>query len=315
MTNSTPKISIVTAAYNMERFIEQTIRSVVDQKTPEVEYVLVDGASSDATLSIARRYAASIDTLISEPDDGQYHAIAKGFSRCSGEIMGWINADDILMPWTFSVVAQIFDQFPEVDWITGSPSFLNEAGQLGRIQWRLPAYPRSFIANGWYQRRLGAYLQQESMFWRRSLWDRVGGLDLRHGLAADFDLWTRFAEHADLIPVDLPLAAFRERADARSSAGAATYEAEVAAICAAKPRPPALWRFMAGLGLGPRAVARLLIRRPGGAIIYDRNRRAWVKVRRWRSISRVSPSMLLDEWIMRRHGRTGPPAPSDPGPR
>lgn len=300
MTGTTPKISIVTVAYNMERFIEQTIRSVVDQKTPEVEYVLVDGASSDATLSIAKRYEPSIDILISEPDDGQYQAIAKGFAHSSGEVMGWINADDILLPWTFSVVAQIFDQFPEVDWITGSPAFLNEAGQLGRIQWHLPAYPRSFIANGWYQKHLGAYLQQESMFWRRSLWDRVGGLDTSHSLAADFDLWTRFAGHADLIPVDVPLAAFRERADARSSAGAVKYEAEVTAICATKPRPSALWRFMASLGLGPRALARLLIRRRGAAIVYDRNQRAWVKVRRSRSISRLTPSMLVDEWMMRR---------------
>jgi len=301
MGNSPPKISIITVAYNMERFIEQTIRSVVDQKTPNVEYVLIDGASSDTTLLIAGKYASSIDTLISEPDDGQYQAIAKGFAHSSGEVMGWINADDILMPWTFSVVAQIFEQFPEVDWITGSPAFLNEAGQLGRIQWNLPTYPRSFIANGWYQKHLGAYLQQESMFWRRSLWDRAGGLDTRYSLAADFDLWTRFANHANLTPVDIPLAAFRERADARSSAGAVKYEAEVAAICAVKPRPPAVWRFMASLGLGPRAIARLLIRRPGEAIIYDRSQRVWKKVRRSRSISRLTPSMLFDEWTMRRH--------------
>lgn len=300
MTSPIPKISIVTVAYNMERFIEQTIRSVVDQKTSDVEYVLVDGASSDATLAIAKCYQTSIDTLISEPDDGQYQAIAKGFAHSSGEVMGWINADDILMPWTFSVVARIFDQFPEVDWITGSPAFLNEAGQLGRIHWHLPAYPRSFIANGWYQKHLGAYLQQESMFWRRSLWDRVGGLDLRYSLAADFDLWTRFAMHADLIPVDVPLAAFRERTDARSSAGAAKYEAEVAEICAMKPKPPALWSYVAALGLGPRAVARLMTRRRGAGIIYDRNRRAWVKVERSRSISRLTPSMLLDEWSLRR---------------
>jgi hypothetical protein len=300
MNSPLPKISIVTVAYNMERFIEQTIRSVTDYKTPEIEYILVDGLSDDATLSIAKQYSDYIDILISEPDDGQYQAIAKGFSRSSGEIMGWINADDILMPWTFSVVAQIFDQFPEVDWITGLPSFLNEAGMLGRVQWDLPAYPRNFIANGWYQRYLAGYLQQESMFWRRSLWDRVGGLETRHSLAADFDLWTRFASHADLIPVDVPLAAFRERPDARSAAGAAKYEAEVAAICAAKPRAPALWRLVAALGLGPRAAARLLIQRSGAAIIYDRNQQAWTKVCRSRSISRQSLSMLIDEWRMRR---------------
>lgn len=304
MGNPQPKISIVTVAYNMERFIEQTIRSVVNHKTPDVEYILIDGASSDATISIAKRYESSIDTLISEPDDGQYQAIAKGFSHSSGEVMGWINADDILMPWTFSVVAQIFDEFPDIEWITGSPAFLNESGQLTRIQWNLPAYPRSFIANGWYQRNLGAYLQQESMFWRRSLWDRAGGLDTSHSLAADFDLWTRFAKHAELTPVDIPLAAFRERSDARSSAGADKYEAEVAAICATKPRPPLLWRFIATLGLGPRAAARLLIRRPGSSIIYDRTHRRWVKVRRWRSISRLSLSMLLDEWLMRQRKPT-----------
>lgn len=294
-----PDISIITAAYNIEGYVEATLKSVIGQKTAGVEYIFIDGASTDSTLEIAQRYAGSIDHLVSEPDQGQYHAIQKGAALASGQIMGWINADDTLMPWALSTVAEIFKTFPEVDWITGLPSFLNEAGQLTGTQSKLPAYPRHFIRNGWYSKHLGAYLQQESMFWRRSLWERVGGLNTSYSLAADFDLWTRFAAHAELVPVNTPLAAFRRRAGQRSGA-AAEYEAEVAQICQGKPTPPKLWHWLANRGQAPRALARLLITRKGEAISHDTSLGQWVKSRRRRSISRLSLGALYDEHLKAR---------------
>ncbi len=294
-------ISVVTAAHNMEAFAAETIRSVIAQKGPADEYIFVDGASTDATAAIARGFHEGIDILISEPDEGQYHAIAKGLGRARGDILCWINADDILMPWTFAVVREIFARFPEIDWITGAPAYLSETGQLTRIQGKLPAYPRRFIANGWYRRELGGYLQQESMFWRRSLWERAGGLDLRWRLAADFELWTRFAEHADLVPLDIPLAAFRERPGVqRSSAGAAAYEAEVEAICKAKPAPPRLWRWLARRGVVGRCLCRGLITAPGVALVHDREGGGWRRLSRRRSLARVGWGRLADDWLAAR---------------
>jgi len=290
----TPKISIITAAYNIEDYVEATLESVIGQKRADTEYIFIDGASSDATLKIAQRFSGDIDHLLSEPDSGQYHAINKGAALASGEVMGWLNADDILMPWALSTVAEVFEAFPEVDWITGLPSFINEAGQLTGTQSNLAAYPRKFIQNGWYSKHLGSYLQQESMFWRRSLWERAGGLDTRYTLAADFDLWTRFAEHATLVPVNTPLAAFRRREGQRSGAVAA-YEAEVAQICQTKKPAPRLWRWLSRRGLVPRALARLAVTRTGNAISYDTARGKWVKTRRRRSISRLTLSALLEE--------------------
>lgn len=299
------RISLVTASYNMERYIEETLASVTGQHNANLEYILIDGASTDGTMSIVSRYRDSIDIVQSEPDEGQYHAINKGFSLSTGDIMAWINADDVLMPWTLSVVHEIFESYPEIDWITGLPSFLNEKGQLVQTQSSLPVYPRKFIANGWYQEKLGAYLQQESMFWRRSLWNQAGGgLDLKYGLAADFELWTRFAKFADLVPVGVPLAAFRERpGEQRSSHGAEGYAAEVAEICKEKKPPPWLWRRIAQRGLISRSLARLLIWHRGNSVVYDRRRGQWTKIGRWRSISRIGVDDLADQWLLRRRDR------------
>lgn len=296
-----PKISIVTAAYNMEDYVGDTIQSVVPQKRDGDQYIFIDGASNDRTVQIARSFGDGVDVLVSEPDAGQYHAIQKGFSHATGDVLGWINADDILMPWTLSVVREIFEKFPQVDWITGSPSFLAENGQLTRVHSKLPVYPRRFIANGWYQRDLGAYLQQESMFWRKSLWDNVGGLDCSISLAADFELWTRFAQYSDLIPVDVPLAAFRERpGQQRSSLDEDSYSKEVAAVCDTKLAPSRAWKLAADQGIVCRSLARLAISARGGAIVYDRRSRGWKMVTRRRSISRTPISALVDEWKMKK---------------
>ena len=296
-----PTISIVTAARNMEAHVAQAIDSVVAQKQPGDQYVFIDGASTDSTMDIARGFGDRIDVLVSEPDEGQYHAIAKGFDHATGDIQAWINADDILMPWTFAVVREVFARFPEVQWITGSPGMMAENGQYTRIRGKLPAHPRQHIANGWFRPPLGGFLQQENMFWRRSLWDRAGGLDLSLRLAADFELWTRFARHADLVPVDVPLAAFRERPGAqRSSAGRDEYEQEVARICADKPPPPRLWAWAGRRGITGRNAAQLAITARHPAIVYDRRALCWKKITRRRSVSRVTLGVLVDEWLMGR---------------
>src|SRR3954447_20687666 len=113
-----PKISIVTPSYNQRQFIEQTILSVINQNYPALEYIIVDGGSTDGTVDVIRKYKDRLAGWTSEPDKGQYDAINKGFARATGEIMGWINSDDQYLPWTLATVARIFSQFPEVEWVT-----------------------------------------------------------------------------------------------------------------------------------------------------------------------------------------------------
>lgn len=294
------KLSVITAAYNMEGFVEQTLKSIAAQ-TKRPEYIVIDGGSTDGSLKVFERYDEIIDVMVSEPDDGQYHAIEKGMNRANGDILCWLNADDILMPWTVSVVTEIFEKYPDIMWITGLPSFLNEAGQLVQVQKNLASYPQKSIAAGRYSGRFAGYLQQESMFWRRSLWDKAGGLNLNYQLAADFDLWTRFAKIAPLVPVDIPLAAFRERPGAqRSSEFADQYVLEVENVCQNLRPANFIWRFFASKGVVFQNLCRMFRVKRTRAIIYSRKNKTWQDIWSWRSASRMTFQQLVHEYLMRR---------------
>src|SRR5688500_10091346 len=103
-----PKISIITASYNQGRFLEKTILSVLSQHYPNLDYIIIDGGSTDGSVEIIKRYAGQLSYWCTEPDKGQYNAINKGFAKASGEIMGFLNADDLYLPWTLSTIASIF---------------------------------------------------------------------------------------------------------------------------------------------------------------------------------------------------------------
>ncbi len=203
-------ISIITPCFNAEKTIEKTILSVISSKTKDTEYIIIDGGSSDGTVDIIKKYEKHIDIFISEKDDGMYHAISKGIEKSSGDIIGWLNADDIYLPWTLSAVQEIFNNFNEVKWLTGLPGFCNENGQYTGIRSNASAYINSLMRKGWYQDGLLGHIQQESTFWRKELYYTSGGLDLSLKYAGDFKLWTSFAKEADLFHLHIPLAAFRK---------------------------------------------------------------------------------------------------------
>ena len=214
VSKALPKISIVTPSFNQGRFLEQTIRSVLDQSYPNLEYVIVDGGSTDGSVEIIKRYADRLAWWVSEKDAGQYDAINKGFARTSGEIMGWVNSDDKYLPWTFDVLADLLTCLPQIEWVTSLfPLFWNENGQAVSCDAHA-GFSREHILRGgtllgssWPS---SAFVQQESTFWRRSLWNKVGGrLETKWSLAGDFDLWMRFAREAELYSVAIPLAGFR----------------------------------------------------------------------------------------------------------
>jgi hypothetical protein len=284
------KISVVTSCYNGESYVENTIKSILYQGYQNLEYIFIDAASTDETLQIARKDIDNISVLVSEPDDGQYHGIQKGLSMASGEIMAWLNADDIYLPWTFSIVNQIFKQYPNVDWIIGLPSFLNPQGQCVRISGNAgSAFPQTFIQNGWFRSHLAGYLQQESMFWTKRLWDKVGGLNLTFKYAADYELWTRFAMHAELVSVTVPLGCFRQLPGIqKSSVEIDKYESEVIQVNSRLKPAPYLWDTIARRGVTWRCLCRLLIWKASKYIAYSSSKQKWELKENLRPLSRAS---------------------------
>lgn len=222
-----PRITIVTPSYNQGALLEPTIRSVVDQRYPRLEYVIIDAGSTDGSLSILESYSSAVARWVSEPDAGHADGINKGFVGTCGDIMGWINASDIYYPWTLATVAEVFSDVPEAQWIVGMPSHVAETGDpksVSNMTWNL----YDFLSPD------TRWLQQESVFWRRNLWEAAGGrLDVNLRYACDFELWTRFVELSPLYHVNLPLAGFRVHDAQRGAAGRENYETEAEAVRAA----------------------------------------------------------------------------------
>ncbi|OGI49402.1 MAG: hypothetical protein A3B81_03935 [Candidatus Muproteobacteria bacterium RIFCSPHIGHO2_02_FULL_65_16] len=184
---SWPKISVVTPSYNQGRFIEATLLSVLNQNYPNLEYIVVDGGSADESIEIIKKYEHRLAYWVSEPDGGQTKGLIKGFRRATGEIQCWLNSDDLLQPGTLSEVAAYFLDHPRVDAVYGNALWIDVAGQLLREQREIP-FSR-FVWLYTYN-----YIPCMSMFWRKPIYDKVGGLDQEFDLAMDADLWIRFAE-------------------------------------------------------------------------------------------------------------------------
>jgi glycosyltransferase involved in cell wall biosynthesis len=177
-------ITVVTPSYQQAAYLERTIRSVLDQRYPALEYIVVDGGSSDGTLDILRRYDGSLARWISEPDRGQADAIRKGFLQSSGEIMAYLNSDDLLLPNSLATVARFFAEHPEVDVAYGHRIIVDEADrEINR--WILPKHDPVVLT--WID-----WVPQETLFWRRSAWQAVGGIDPTFQFALDWDLLLRF---------------------------------------------------------------------------------------------------------------------------
>jgi hypothetical protein len=205
-----PKITLVTPVFNSARYLEATIRSVLSQDYPNLEYVIIDGGSTDGTVNIIRKYEPQLSAWVSEPDRGMYDALNKGFARTTGEIMGWLNASDALHVGALRVAGSVFTTFPAVEWITGRPTILNAEGMAVGVL-SLKRWSRlRFLAGA------NRYIQQESTMWRRSLWERSGNrLDDSWGIPSDFGLWVQFFRHAKLYSVDALIGGYRLHADAQ----------------------------------------------------------------------------------------------------
>lgn len=209
-----PLISIVTPSYNQGQFLPYALDSILDQGYPHLEYVVIDGGSDDASPEIIKGREDRLTYWVSEKDEGQYDAINKGFSYTTGEIMGWLNSDDMYMPKALWVVGAVFARLPRVEWLTTQfPLTWNESGAARECRY-VRGYGSQALLRGAYLTggswHATGVVQQESTFWRRSLWERAGGyVDERMRYAADFDLWARFAKLTDIYAVAAPLGGFR----------------------------------------------------------------------------------------------------------
>lgn len=201
------RISVVTPVLNGGTLIESTIKSVINQKYEGLEYVIIDGGSTDNTLDVIRRYESEISCWITEPDDGIYDALNKGFRHTSGEIMCWLNAGDIYYPWTLLTVAKIINEH-NFEWITGVPSSFADGAMTPMLS-SIRLYPGYLIRAGLCHGRGYGFIPQESTFWSRSLWEKAGGfINLDYRYAGDYDLWRRMAHHSTLTTIATPLGAF-----------------------------------------------------------------------------------------------------------
>jgi len=207
-----PTITLVTPSYQQGGFLDRTIYSVVNQRYPALEYVVQDGGSSDQTLDVIRRFEPLLTRWASEPDDGQADAINRGFRDTAGDLMAWLNSDDLLLPGSLAFVAQFFLENPDVDVVYGHRVLIDEKdNQVGA--WVLPRHDDTVLT-------LMDFVPQETLFWRRSAWDAVGGcVDTTFRYALDWDLLLRFRDvGARIVRAPRYIGAFRVHDEQKTTA-------------------------------------------------------------------------------------------------
>ena len=200
--NALPKVSIVTPSFNQAPFLEQTLRSVLEQDYPNLEYIVIDGGSSDGSLEIIHKYADRLAYWQSQPDQGQTDAINQGFARASGEILAWLNSDDLLLPGAVNAAARALQAHPEAAMVYGDALLINAEGKtIGKFPAAQTDYRKL--------RRGYVHIPQQASFFRADLWQQVAPLDVSFYFAMDYDLWVRLAALAPLVYVPELWAAFR----------------------------------------------------------------------------------------------------------
>jgi glycosyltransferase involved in cell wall biosynthesis len=215
--------SIVTCSFQQGKFLEATIRSVLGQDYPNLEYLIIDGGSTDESVDVIRRYADRVSYWVSEPDEGQTHALVKGFKRSRGEIMGWLCSDDLLLPGSLATVSDFFIVHPEIDVVYGDALWIDRDGRFIRCKREMP-FSRFVMLHD------HNYIAQPSTFWRRGIYEAVGGLDTRFKLAMDTDLWERFSRTTKIAHIPQYLSCIRSYPEQRTLSQRGTSLSEDAAI-------------------------------------------------------------------------------------
>ncbi len=230
-----PKISIITPSFNQGSFLEQTIRSVLLQGYPDIEYIIIDGGSTDGSVAVIRKYEPWLASWCSEKDCGQNHAINKGFAKATGQILCWLNSDDYFLPGALLTVEQTLAKGCGHYVLVGHCYRVHEDGTP------------PVLLKGRYQNRCrllqfwrGYEMHQPAIFWRREVFEKTGWLDESLHLTMDFDYWVRIARHFDFVNIDRVLACTNYHAAAKTSDNYAGYYRELKKH--ARRYWPSLWR-------------------------------------------------------------------------
>ena len=203
-----PLVTIVTPSYNQAVFLERTILSVLNQDYSNIEYIVIDGGSTDGSIDIIKKYQDRISFWISESDNGQSQAINKGFKKATGEIFNWLNSDDLLMPSATTIAVHYLERQPDYGMVYGDRLVVDENDNvLGCVE--LPSFSRCFY-------RFGRFLPQETGFFRRDIWNRANGLDESLHISMDRDLWLKFMKLSNIYHIPFVMGSWRQHANAKS---------------------------------------------------------------------------------------------------
>jgi GT2 family glycosyltransferase len=213
-----PLVSIVTPSFNQAAYLEQTMRSVLEQEYPQIEYWVLDGGSTDESPAIIEKFAPRLAGWVSEKDRGQADAINKGFGRATGEFIGWLNSDDLYLPGAIQTAVQVLQADPNLVMVYGDVRSIDSTGKTFNVmrygEWGLADLMAFHI------------IGQPGVFMRRSALERAGYLDLNYHFLLDHQLWLRLAQQGGMRHIPQELAAARFHAEAKNVAQAARFGQE-----------------------------------------------------------------------------------------
>ncbi len=221
-----PKISVVTPSFNQGKYIKDTIDSVLSQNYPNLEYIVMDGGSTDGTVDILKSYGKKLKWE-SKKDRGQTHAINKGLNLATGEVLAYLNSDDIYLPGALQRVGEYYAQ-TKADWITGDCLTIGEDGSLSKNNWLISGYKRflMFLYSPLTLRIADSMLPQPSTFWSRRAWERVGDFKEEYHYVMDYDYWLRMSKYFRPHDLKVALSGFRFQDNSKSQTGRVKLMAE-----------------------------------------------------------------------------------------
>ena len=235
-----PLVSIVTPSYNQAAFLETTIRSVLEQDYPYVEYFVMDGASSDGSVEVIHNYADRLSGWVSEKDRGQGDAINKGLARANGEVVAWVNSDDYYLPKAISSAVKTFEQNPEAGLVYGDMLAVDQNGQT----LNLLRYSQYSLEDLLCFQIIG----QPAVFFRREVYEQAGGLDIQYHYMLDHLLWIRMAQESKIVHVPQTWAAARFHSQAKNRNLAVEFPKEAFRILDWAKSQPSLAETLARVG-------------------------------------------------------------------
>ncbi len=206
------KISIITPSFNQSKFIERTIQSIINQNYPNTEYIIIDGGSTDESVEVIKKYEKNIHYWISEQDNGQTHAINKGLKKCTGDIIAYINSDDVYLPKAFEIVNSFFVNNPEYAMIYGNLKVIDEKNNILKTKQELNFdYIMGCLIG------FGSIIPQPTVFFKREVLDKTGLFNENYNFAMDAEYWYRVAQSFKLRHIQCELAAFRLHTESKTN--------------------------------------------------------------------------------------------------